>query len=104
MATRRSLLHLSAAALLAVALAGCTVDDEGTYTISGAFTQSRTAGDLMDFHETVSPYSDDVAIMESFPEQFVIHVDGRDRCDELHDLLSAKRYLGRLGACEAQVA
>lgn len=95
-------LALFAAATLL--LAGCASAGEGpSFRLSGAFTADRTQADLDDFHATVAPYSDDVALLESFPEQFVVHgiVGG---CEQLRATLQAKDYVASVSACAAEAS
>lgn len=83
--------------VLAALLSGCS-GDAVSYRLSGAFTAERTQADLDDFSATVAPYSDDVAIMESFPEQFSIR--GLDEsCEPLREVLLAKPYIASVGEC-----
>lgn len=84
--------------LAALVLAGCS-GDAVSYRLGGSFTQTRTAADMDDFQATVAPYSDDVAIMESFPEQFSIRDLDADGCAELRGKLLAKTYLAVVGEC-----
>ena len=83
----------------AVLASGC-YSEPSVYEISGTFKASRTDADLADFHATVKPYSNDVAIMESFPEQFRIHGLGAS-CPDLARILAAKPYLASSSACVA---
>ena len=95
-------MRLALLAAAAVLLAGCASASEGpSFRLSGAFTAERTQADLDDFHATVAPYSGDVALLESFPEQFVIHaiVGG---CDHLRATLQGKDYVASVSACVAE--
>lgn len=93
------------AALLALALAGCGTPaaDGPTFRLGGAFTEQRTDADLQDFQRTVRPYSDDVLLMESFPEQFSIRgiVGG---CEQLRSQLDAKPYIATVGQCSPEAS
>ena len=91
-------------AALLIVLPGCANPDESeTFQLSGSFTQDRTQEDLADFNAVVEPYSDDVAIMESFPEQFSIRgiVGG---CEQLRSTLDAKTYIAAVGTCRVQTS
>lgn len=84
---------------IAVLAAGCaSPSDSPSFQLMGSFTADRTQGDLDEFHGLVAPYSDDVAIMESFPEQFAIRgiVGG---CEQLRATLTSKDYIATLGSC-----
>lgn len=86
------------ALLLAIpALAGCTA--EPTYAVGGAFTSERTEADMQDFDASASQYSDDIAILESFPEQFRVGSLSQADCEALREELLQKDYLGRVGDC-----
>jgi hypothetical protein len=90
------------AAVAALLLSGCgSPDESATFQLSGSFTADRTQEDLDEFHAIVEPYSDDVAIMESFPEQFSIRgiVGG---CEQLRATLDSKQYIASVGACRAE--
>lgn len=87
---------------LVVLLSGCAAPDPSpTFSLSGSFTADRTQGDLDEFAAIVDPYSDDVAIMESFPEQFSIRgITGG--CEQLRATLEAKDYVASVGACRVE--
>lgn len=90
------------ASTLVVAVAGCaSPDDSETFQLSGSFTADRTQQDLDGFDALVAPYSDDVAIMESFPEQFSIRgiVGG---CEQLRSTLDSKDYIASVSACRVE--
>lgn len=88
--------------LVALALAGCSTSTSGpSFRLSGAFTEDRTEQDLQEFDRIVAPYSDDVLIMESFPEQFSIRgIEGG--CEQLRVDLQAKDYIASVGTCVAE--
>ncbi len=65
-------------AWLLLALAGC-VEDGPTYNVTGAFTADRDNADLETLGQWVRERGGDVAIMESFPEQF--HASGLSATD-----------------------
>lgn len=94
-------MRVVALAIVALFLSGCN-GDAAYERLGGAFTAQRTAADLDDFQATVRPYSDDVAIRESFPEQFIIHGLDANDCIELSELLRAKPYIATLGPCESE--
>ena len=82
--------------------AGCATPDEGTkFRLSGSFTAERIQADLDEFHAIVRPYSDDVAILESFPEPFSIRgiVGG---CEQLRATLETKDYIASVGTCTVE--
>lgn len=88
------------AIFLAVALSGCgSVDSGPRFHLTGAFTAERTQEDLDEFHGIVDDYSDDVLILESFPEQFDIR-DIVGGCEQLRSTLQAKDYIASLGTCQ----
>ncbi len=90
------------AVVLGVLLAGCGTPAAGpSFRLSGTFTQDRTQADLDEFNGIAARYSDDVAILESFPEQFAIRgiVGG---CDQLRATLQAKDYVASVGACQKE--
>lgn len=90
----------AAATVLALALAGCGTPAAGpSFMLSGAFTADRTQQDLDEFQAIVRPYSDEApTIMESFPEQFVIHgIEGG--CEQLRVTLDSKDYIASVGTC-----
>lgn len=93
---RRSLLL---AALLA---AGC-LGAAQTVTLGGAFTEAVTQEDLAAFGEEMGALGRgvDVAILESFPPQFVVRDLPADKCGEARDLASSKPYVARVGECQA---
>lgn len=85
--------------LLPALLGGCASGGaDPTFMLSGSFTEQFNGSDRSDFAATVEPYSEDVAYLESFPEQFVIHgiVGG---CEQLRASLQAKPYVHSVGAC-----
>lgn len=82
--------------VLALGLAGCAEED--SYRLGGAFTADRTQDDMEEFQRIVEPYSDDVAILESFPEQFAIH-HIHHGCEELRAKLQAKAYIASVSNC-----
>lgn len=92
----RLLVLVAAGTLL---LSGCGTPESGpSFQLSGAFTADRTQEDLDEFDAIVRPYSDDIAIMESFPEQFAIRgIEGG--CEQLRATLDAKDYIATVGAC-----
>ena len=92
--------RLAILAALAILLSGCASVGSGpTFRLSGSFTAERTQADLDEFHAIVRPYSDDVAILESFPEQFVIRsITGG--CDQLRATLQSKDYIASVGTCQ----
>lgn len=100
--SRSPSMRLLVATALFVLAAGCaTPDGGGSFRLSGSFTSDRTEADLADFQAVVRPYSDDVAIMESFPEQFAINgIVGR--CEQLRATLEAKPYIANVGACTVE--
>ena len=83
--------------LLALALAGCT-DEGDSYRLGGAFTADFTQADRDEFARITAEYSDDVAIMESFPEQFAVH-HMHHGCEELRAKLLEKSYIASVSAC-----
>ena len=86
--------------LLVVAASGCMSGPEGAaYQLSGAFTAQRTQADIEEFHEIVAPFSSDVRIMESFPEQFVVAGMSKTGCDDARSQLVGKPYIGSLSQC-----
>lgn len=85
------------AILALLMLAGCT--DAEDYKMGGAFTSDRSQADLEEFNQLVGQYSDDVAIMESFPEQFSIRGMNQADCEELYTKLQAKSYISSLNVC-----
>ena len=86
--------------LVALALAGCTSESD-SYRLGGAFTADRTSEDMAEFGRITAEYSDDVAIMESFPEQFSIkHM--HDGCEELRGKLLEKSYIATVSECELE--
>lgn len=92
---------------LAFLLSGCATAEEGPqFRLGGSFTADRTDQDIAEFNAIVKPYSDDVALLESFPEQFVVsHIAGG--CEQLRATLQSKDYIASVGACtkeEAQAA
>lgn len=92
---------IALAALTLAALAGCGSGAPAEYRVGGAFKSSRTAHDFDDLRATAAPYGGDVAILESFPEQFGI--TGLDsRCDELRGKLVQKVYLASASPCARQ--
>ena len=87
---------------LLVLLSGCGSPGTGpTFRLSGAFTADRTQADLDEFEGIVRPYSDDVAYLESFPEQFVI-AGIQGGCDQLRSTLQAKDYVASVGTCQVE--
>lgn len=93
-------MRLQAAVLLMLVvagLAGCAQDP--TYWLGGAFSSERTEADLQDFDATAGRYSDDIAILESFPEQFSVGSLSKDDCGALRAELLQKDYLQRVGDC-----
>lgn len=95
---------LALAVLLLAPLAGCSSSSEGpTFMLSGSFTAQFGSADRADFAATVKPYSDDVAYLESFPEQFMVHgiVGG---CEQLRATLQGKDYVASVGACAVESA
>ena len=97
-------MRVAVLAMAALVLAGCASAGEGpSFRLSGAFTADRTQADLDDFRATVAPYSDDVALLESFPEQFVVHgiVGG---CEQLRATLQGKDYVASVSACAAETS
>ena len=102
---RRFLMRVVLAPALVAALvaaAGCASPDESeSFQLSGSFTADRTQEDLDEFDAIVAPYSDDVAILESFPEQFSIRgiVGG---CEQLRSTLDAKEYIASVSACRVE--
>lgn len=93
-------LPLAVAAVLLAA--GCaSPGDSPSFQLSGSFTVDRTQADLDEFQALAEPYSDDVAILESFPEQFVIRgiVGG---CEQLRATLASKDYIATLGSCTVE--
>lgn len=93
--------RLLAILFVAPFLAGCLDAHTVHYSISGAFTDERTSLDMADLEATTRPFSLDLAIMESFPEQFRVGTLHERECGELHDILAAKEYLASVGACTA---
>lgn len=95
-------MRLPAFLAAAILLAGCASPAAGpTFALSGAFTPERTQQDLDEFHAIVAPYSDDVAILESFPEQFSIRgITGG--CEQLRATLDAKDYVASVGTCRVE--
>lgn len=89
--------------LLVAGLAGCSSPSsrDPTFMLSGSFGEAFGGADRQDFAATVEPYSHDVAYLESFPEQFVVHgiVGG---CEQLRSTLQAKPYVAALGTCIAE--
>jgi hypothetical protein len=99
---RGVLMRALLASALVTAVAGCASPDESeTFQLSGSFTADRTQEDLDEFDAIVAPYSDDVAIMESFPEQFSIRgiVGG---CEQLRSTLDSKDYIASVSACRVE--
>lgn len=84
--------------LLVIGLAGCA-GDAVSFQVGGSFRQDRADSDLDDLRATAAPYSDDVLVMESFPEQFNVRGLDEHGCNELRALLQAKAYLQHVGAC-----
>ncbi len=87
--------------ILALALAGClsSTPDVAEAGIRGAFTPERTSQDLQDFDSTARAHgARDIAIMESFPEQFSITIDAPS-CDGLKQVLLDKPYLTGVRGC-----
>ncbi|HET6397930.1 MAG TPA: hypothetical protein VFH47_00060 [Candidatus Thermoplasmatota archaeon] len=99
-----ALLHVATAALLAAsagALAGCTEDAgmEPGWTLRGHFTAGRTDADIDDLRARVESRGGTVAILESFPEQFVASRLSAASCDALHAELSRLPYLEDVRSC-----
>lgn len=80
-----------------ILLAGCASEGD-SYRLSGAFTAERTNADMQEFNDLVDDYSDDVAIMESFPEQFAIN-HMHHGCEELRAKLLEKSYIASVSEC-----
>lgn len=76
-------------------LAGCA-EEVPEARLAGAFTEGRTAEDMAEVRDILAPY--DVAIMESFPEQFSVTLP-MEVCQERRDLLEDKPYLRSLSPC-----
>lgn len=79
--------------------------EPGGYTLQGAFTREATSAD----HEEVARIVRDatgaeIAILESFPPQFVVRGLGAAACEKAHAELAGKRSLGRLDACRPDAA
>lgn len=99
---RGVLVRVALAGAVFVVLAGCASPDESeTFRLSGSFTGDRTQEDLDEFEAIVEPYSHDVAILESFPEQFSIRgiVGG---CEQLRSTLDSKDYIASVSACRVE--
>lgn len=95
----RAVLPLVVLGLLA---AGCATPDAGpTFALGGSFTSAFDSADRADFNAVVAPYSDDVAFLESFPEQFSIRgITGG--CEQLRATLQSKDYVASVGTCRSE--
>lgn len=95
----RSALLLAA---LVLALGGCASPDDGpTFSLSGSFTAEFDEADRAEFNAIVAPYSDDVAFLESFPEQFSIRgIEGG--CEQLRATLGGKDYVATVSTCREE--
>jgi hypothetical protein len=94
----QSMRYLVILALSGVLLAGCTSEPRDV-SLGGTFSGNRTENDLRDFQFTVEPFSKNVAIMESFPEQFRVGDLTRAQCEKLFARLEVKAYMTSLGPC-----
>lgn len=94
---------LAVALLAALLVAGChaPADERETVRLMGWFSDYNETI-AADFDATVSPYSDNVLLMESFPPGFQILDLEPDGCAELRDKLLEKPYLASVGECEAE--
>lgn len=87
---------------LAALAAGCIGAAE-TVTLGGAFTEAATQEDLRAFGDGMRALGRgvDVAILESFPPQFMVRELPADRCDEARAFAQAEPYVARVGECQA---
>ncbi len=91
-------------ALLFLALAGClSTGDEAEFGITGSFTSDRDNADIDTLSDWVRARGGEVAIMESFPEQF--HASGLTKadCEDLAVQLDAWDFIQSRSDCKAAV-
>lgn len=69
------------------------------FTLTGAFSPDRTDDNLTAFEDLAEEFSDDVAILESFPEQFRVGNLTRPDCIDLRAALASEPYIARLAEC-----
>lgn len=100
MAMDKSLLMAALAAAF-LPLAGCVADaDEGMVRLHGTFTADPRP-DWDAFEDLVAQYTDEsAAILESFPEQFLIDLDSMQDCEALRAKLDQKPWVASVGDCE----
>lgn len=95
--------------VLAVLLAGCAeapydpsadggVPTTGPYSLHGTFTNDRTQEDLDAWCAVAREYGNECVLMESYPEQFRLGFDTRERCEEARAKLAAMARV-RPGEC-----
>lgn len=77
--------------LASLLFAGCA--DPVDYEIRGSFTSDRTDPDIQELVLKVESLGGEVAIMESFPEQFVATFDNEDACDNFHNFVHLRAYV-----------
>lgn len=77
------------AAILALALAGCLGVEGDEWDLHGSFTAERTQADLDAWCEIAKAYENECALMESFPEQFLMRFASAATCREARDRIVA---------------
>ncbi len=88
------------ALLLVLMFAGCVEEDRVTYRISGAFTEDRANEDLTTLGEAARAVGAEIAILESFPEQFVITDLTVGACQHLTPRLDTWDFIATHTGCQ----
>ncbi len=91
-------MRLALAVLIVLMFAGCVEEEPQSYQWSGAFTAERTNEDLQEFSQFASKHGD-VAILESFPEQFVISRLDAGGCQFLQPFIESRDYIASHSGC-----
>ena len=90
--------------LLFLSAAGCLDESAPTapvWQIGGAFTEATSPADLADLEARLEHWDATLRVMESYPMQYVIEVEGGPACDEVREMLAARPYADSVGKCRA---
>lgn len=86
------------ALLLVPMLAACVEEDRQMYRWSGTFAEDRSQLDIEAFVQEASRHGE-VAILESFPEQFVITRLDAGGCQFLQPFIETRDYIAQHSGC-----